>query len=154
MMRDDAEHVLPNVVAVDAVDVQAIEDGGRWRDACLLMVDRSNPSVDERGGQRLAEIVANRANHDDNLPSPIEIVDSGPRLIDHEQRVNPDITFGMPFGLLFAADEGVNFGEHAFDDAEIERKLEPDGRASGVQQELFDFAPDPLGRKIVERNPA
>ena len=43
--------------------------------------------------------------------------------IDH-QRVDPDVAFGVPFRFLRAADERTHLGEHAIDDAEVERQRE------------------------------
>src|SRR5215471_8686439 len=53
MLRDQANHLLPNVVAVYRVDVESIEKRERWPDALLLVIHRSDPSVHERGRDRL-----------------------------------------------------------------------------------------------------
>ena len=63
MVRDDAQDLRADVVAVDRVDVQAIEDRGGRGDASLLVIDRADPSVDERRRRRLAEVVADGAEH-------------------------------------------------------------------------------------------
>ena len=93
--------------------VQSVEHGGRRRDARLLVIDRSDAAVEERGRRWLAEIVAHRPEHHDRLPRPVEIVDARPRFVDDEQRVHPDVTFGVPLGFLLASDQRVNFGEQA-----------------------------------------
>ena len=54
----------PHVVAVDRMDVEPIEKRGGRRDALLLVIDRPDPSVDERRRRRLAEVVADGAEHD------------------------------------------------------------------------------------------
>ena len=123
-MRDDAEHLLADVVAVDRVDVEPVEHRGCRLDARLFVIDRSDPSVDERGRRRLAEIVADGAEHHDDLPGAIEVVDPRARLIDHQQRVDPDVALGMPLRLLLASDERVDLREEPLDDAEIERERE------------------------------
>ena len=105
VVRDDAEHLAADVVAADRVDVEPIEQPRRRRDARLLVIDRSDPAVDERGRRRLAEIVADRAEHHRDLLRAIEVVDARARLVDDHQRVHPDVALGMPLGLLRAADE-------------------------------------------------
>ena len=82
-----------------------------------------------------------------------EVVDARPRLIDHLQRVHPDVSFRMPLGLLRAAGERLQLREQRCDDAEIEREREADRRAWREQQ-LFELAPDALRRQIVERDAA
>src|SRR4026207_1862755 len=133
MMRDDSEDLLANVIPVDAVKIQSIEDGGRRRHTGLLVVDRCNPAINECGGRRFPEIVTHGTNHHDNLPGAIEILNSGSRLIADEQRMNPDITFRVPLGLLFAPDERVNLREETFDDPEVERQLQADRRTKRLE---------------------
>ena len=58
----------------------------------------------------------------------------------------------MPLGLLLAADERPQLRQHLIDDAEVEREREADRRPLGLEQQLLDLAPDPLGRQIVERD--
>ena len=84
----------------------------------------------------------------------LEIVDARPRLIDHHQRVHPDIAFGVPLGFLRAVDQRLHFREQAIDHAELERERETDRRARRQQQQLFDFTPDAFRRQIVERDVA
>ena len=117
------------------------------------MIDRSDAAVEERRRGRLAEVVADGAEHDGELLRPRQVVDARPRLIDDLQRVHPDVAFRMPLRLLRAADERVQLGKQLFDDAEVERQREADRRPRREQQ-LLDLAPDALGRQIVERNRA
>ena len=140
-----------DVVAVERVDVQPIEKRGCGRDALLLVIDRADPAVDERRRRRLAEVVADRAEHDREPLRTRQVVDARARLVDDLQRVHPDVAFGMPLGLLRAADERVQLGKEPFDDAEVEREREADRRPRRAEQ-LFEFAPDALGRQIVERD--
>ena len=96
---------MAHVVAVDAVDVEAIEEGRRWRDALFFVVDRPDAAVDERGRRRLAEIVRDGAEHNRELFGPRQIVDPRASLVDHLQRVHPDVAFRMPLRFLRTADE-------------------------------------------------
>ena len=150
MVRDESEHLSAHILAVDRVDVEAIEKRGRRRDAFFLVIHRADAAVDERRRRRLAEVVRHCAEHDDELIGAIEIVDALPRLVDHLQRVHPDVAFRMPLGLLLAPDERLQFRKQLIDDAELERERESDRRALGAQQQLFDLSPDALGRQIVE----
>ena len=153
VLRRHAEHLRAHVVAVDRVHVQPIEKRRCRRHALLLVIDRPDPTVEERRGRRLAEVVADRAQHDGDLLRPRQVVHARPRLIDDLQRVHPDVALGMPLGFLRAADERVQLGKQFLDDAEIQREREPDRRLRREQQ-LLDLAPDPLGRQIVERDRA
>ena len=62
---------VADVVAVDGVDVQAIEERRCRRDALFLVIDRSNAPVDERRRRRLAEIVGDGGEHERELLRPI-----------------------------------------------------------------------------------
>ena len=127
-------------------------DGGR--DPFFFVIHRADAAVEERRRRRLAEIVRHGAEHDDELIGAIEIVDALPRLVDHLQRVHPDVTFGMPFGFLLASDERLQLRKQLIDDAELERQRETDRRAPRAKQQLLDFSPDALRRQIVEADRA
>jgi hypothetical protein len=47
---------------------------------------------------------------------------------------------------------GRSSGQHGVDHAEVERQREADRRPLGLQQQLFELAPDPLRWQIVERD--
>ena len=154
MVRDEAEHLPADVLAVDRMDVEAIEKRGGGRDAFFLVIDRADAAVEERGCRRLSEIVGHRAEHHDELIRAIEIVDALPRLVDHLQRVHPHVAFRMPFRLLLASDERLQLRKQLVDDAELQRQREADRRPLGAQQQLFDLSPDALRRQIVEADRA
>ena len=87
------------------VDVQAIEQRRRGRDAAFFMTRRSDPPVDERRGRGLAEVVTDRAEHHRERRAAREIGDALARFIDHHQRVDPHVAFRMPLVLLRTIDE-------------------------------------------------
>ena len=60
----------------------------------------------------------------------------------------------MPLRILLAADQRVQLRPQPLDDAEVERELQAERRALRLQQQLLDFAPDALGRQIVQRDGA
>ena len=66
--------------------------------------------------RRLAEVVAHGAEHHRQLLRPRQVVDTLACLIDHLQRVHPDVALGMPLGFLRAADQGVQLGKQLRDD--------------------------------------
>src|SRR4029453_2809160 len=105
MVRDDASDLAGHVVSADRVDVEAIEEGCRRRDACLFVIDRSDASVDKRRRQRLSKIVAHRSEHDRHLLRAVESGDSLMSLVDDEQRVHPDVALWVPLGFLRTTDE-------------------------------------------------
>ena len=89
--------------------------------------------------------MADGAQHDGDLLRVIEVVDTPPRLIDDLQRVDPHVALRMPFGLLQASGERLQLWEQPGNDAQFHRQREPNRRPRS-QQQLFDFAPDPLRR--------
>ena len=131
-MRDEAEHLRAHVVAVERVHVQPIEQRGRRRHAALLVAGRSDAAVDHRRRGRLAEVVTDRAEHHRDRRPAVESVDARARLVDHHQRVHPDVALRMPLGFLRAADERLELGQQPVDDAEIEREREADRRPVGA----------------------
>ncbi len=88
----------------------------------FFVIERTNASVDEGRCRRLAEIVTDGAEHHDDLLRIGQIVNQQARLIDHEERVDPDVPFGMPLELLWTSHERVELREEPLDDAEIERE--------------------------------
>ncbi len=65
----------------------------------------------------------------------------GARLVHHHQRVHPDVAFRVPLRLLRAADERHELGQHARDDAEVERQRQADRRARGAWSSSFSISP-------------
>ena len=151
VLRHEPDDLLTDVVAIERVHVEPIEQRVRRRDALLLVIHRSDAAVDDGRRRRLAEVVAEGAQHDGHPLRTIEIVDAPPRLIHHLQRVHPHVALGVPFGFLRTAGERLQFWKQRADDAELHRERQADRRARR-QQQLFDFAPDSFGRQIVERN--
>ena len=141
MVRDEAEHLPAHVLAVDRMNVEAIEKRGGRRDAFLLVVQRADAAVDEGRRRRLAEIVRHRAEHDDELIGTIEIVDALPRLVDHHQRMHPHVALRMPFRLLLASDERLQLRKQLIDDAELERERETDRGPAWRAAAAFRFLP-------------
>src|SRR5262245_16615854 len=154
MVRDETDDLPSNVEAVDAVDVQPVEQRHGRLNAGLLVIERSDAPFHDSGGRRLAEIVAHGAEHQGSQAGAIEIAVQFERFVNHHERVCPDVTFGMPRRFLNAPDGWKHFRHHLSDDPEIECELESDRRASGLQEKLFDFSPDTLGGKIVQRQRA
>ena len=124
MVCDKAEYLSANVLAINRMNVEAIEKCGGGRHTFFLVIHRSDAAVEEGGCRRFSEIVGHGAKHHDELIRAIQIVDALSRLIDHLQRVYPDISLGMPLRLLLASDEGLELGKQLIDDAELQRKRE------------------------------
>ena len=94
--------------------------------------------------------MAHGPEHHRSQARSIEIAVQLASLVDHHERMDPDIALRMPLRLLPAADKRAQFGQHHVHDAEVERERESAGRPTCLQQELLEFAPDPLRRQIVE----
>ena len=105
---------------------KSIEETDRRRDTGLFVVERSDPSVDEGRRGRLPEVVADGAQHHRQQARPLEVVIQLARTVDHHQRMDPHVAFGMPFGLLLAADERDHLGQYLFEKAEVTGESESD----------------------------
>src|SRR6185503_15390442 len=116
-------------------------------------IHRSNASIDQRRRRRLANVVADGAEHHRQLLRPVEIVDARARLVDDLERVYPDVALGMPLGLLRTSRERQQLGQQLRDHAEVQGEGESNRRTRGKQQ-LFELAPDALRRQVVERDAA
>ena len=96
-------------------------------DAGFLVADRSDAAVEKRRRGRLAEVVAHRAEHDDHLLGvrPRASMRCA-RLVDDHERVDPDVPFGVPLGLLLAADQRRHLRPQPLHDAQLASEREPD----------------------------
>ena len=140
MVCDKAEDLPAHVLAINRMDVEAIEKRGGGRDTFFLVIHRSDAAVEEGRGRRFSEIVGHGAKHHDELIRAIEIVDALSRLIDHLQRVYPHVALGMPLRLLLASDEGLELGKQLIDDAELQRKRETNRRPL-ARRSSFSISP-------------
>ena len=150
VVRHQAEHLAPDVVAVERMDVEPVEERRGGRHPHLLVVQRPDAAVDVRGGRGLAEVVADGAEHHGEPPRARQVVDAPPRLVDHQQGMSPDVAFGVPLRLLRAVDEGRELGEQPLHDAGLARQGEAQRRPRGQQEQLLELAPHPFGRQVVE----
>ena len=66
--------------------------------------------------------MADGAQHHGNRLRPRQIVDARPRAVDDLQCMYPDVAFGMPLRLLFAARERLQFGKELGHDAKLHRE--------------------------------
>ena len=154
MVGDEPDHLAAHVVAVERVHVQAVQERQAGATpASSWLKERMRPSMTSvvRG---LAEVVREGADHQRHLLRLRQVVDALAHPVHHEQGVGPDVTFGMPLRLLRAPDQGRALGEELRQDAQRFGEREPDRGSPGAQQQLLDFAPDPFGGQIVERDRA
>ena len=157
MVRRDAQHFAADVDAIDGVDVEAVEQRRGRRHAGFFVPQRPDAAVDDRGGRRLAQVVTHRAEHHRDLPGARQVVDAGAGLVDHHQRVDPDVAFGVPLGFLRAADQGQQFREQACDDLEVERERQPQRGGGGAHAAASRSRPRyarPEGRRAECRRAA
>ena len=125
VIGNEPDDLSAHVEAVDTLHIQPIEKRQRRLDAGLLMINRSNPPVDKRRRRRLAKVVTHSAQHHGHEPRSIQIGIQLASFVDHHERVDPHVTFRMPFRLLFAPDERTQLGQQLVDDAEIQRQRQP-----------------------------
>ncbi len=89
--------------------------------------------------------------HDRESARAVEIVDARPRLVDHHQRVHPDVALGMPLGLLRAADQRRHFREERARRRRVRGRARIRSTAGAAQhQQLLNLPQNPLARQVVE----
>src|SRR5262249_5441590 len=99
---------------------------------------------------RLAEIMAERSQHNRDLARVRELINQLARSIDRQSRVDEDITFRMPLGILWHIDKGIDLGKEFFKHTERLQPSEPNRRLARSQQQLFQLAPNSFRRQIAE----
>ncbi len=82
----------------------------------------------------------------------VEIGDARSGLVDHHERVDPDVAFRMPLRFLRTIDQRVEFRPEPGDDGQIARERKTDRGTIGEEEQFLDFAPDALGGQVVEGN--
>ena len=118
----------------------------------LLVAPRADAAVLELRGRRLAEVVAEGAEHHGELPRPIlgEIVDERRRLVHDLQGVRPHVALGVPGGVLRRRLERQQLRRDDRQHPPGLQEREAEGRPPRLQQELLDLAEDPLGGQLGE----
>src|SRR6185503_12397263 len=106
------------------MNVQAIEKRRCRLDAFLFVIERADAPIEQRCRLRLAEIVRHRREHHRDGIGAAEIVDARTSLIDHHQRVYPDIALRMPLWPLLAADQRLELWKKLIDHAELAHQRE------------------------------
>ena len=134
------------------MDVPAVEQARGGREAGLLVPARADAAVLELRGGGLAEVVAQRAQHDGERTRAIEVRDERRRLVHGLERVRPHVAFGVPFGVLGSVGQRKQLRADHRELAPVPQQLEPDGRMRRLQQQLLDLAEDALGRQLAERH--
>ena len=142
-----------DVVAVDRVDVEAIEQR-RWPAATPCSswsIERIRPSMNA--------VVAGLPRSWHTAPSittsccgAVEIVDARARLIDDLQRVHPDVAFRMPLGLLRTADERAQLREELSRRRRDRARAQSRSTASAPSSSFSNSPQIALGRQVVERD--
>jgi hypothetical protein len=111
VMPHEADDRAADVVTVDGVDVEPIEQRRGQRHAGLFVAGRFHVSPRMDCRPRLAEIVADGAQHHGGRPPPVESVEARASLVHDHQGMRPHIPFGMPLRILLAGGERQQLGE-------------------------------------------
>ena len=142
-----------DVEAVDRVDVQPIHQRAGRRDSRLFVIHRSDAAVDDRGRRRLAQIVADRAEHHRDLLRMVEILDPAPRLVDRPSACGPRRRLPgatrAPAGQPTSASSS---GKRRWSTPSSSASVNPiDGRSAPAAA-AFRSHPRSVRRQIVERD--
>ena len=134
--------------------VPAVEEGGRRRQARLLVAARADAAVLEPCRPRLAEVVAEGAEHHRELAGPVvaEVAEERRRLVHDLQRVSPHVPLGVPARVLRRRLEGQELGRDDRQHPPGLQEVEAERRPSRLQQQLLDLAEDALGGQLGERH--
>ena len=136
---------------------------------------RSDPAIDPLRGRRLAEVVAERAEHEREVLASLlrgvalrgercgrgrdhsirvafagsgTSAQGGCRIEDH-QGVHPDVAFRVPFRVLRDSAQGVDLGEEA-ELARVFQDLEADRGLRRAKQQLPELVEYPLAGEIAQ----
>src|SRR5262245_6279732 len=153
MLRDEGHDLPAHVVAEEAPDVPAVEERQGRRDARVLMPRRAKASVlvaPRRG--RLAEVVAQRAEHDGEGPRTVETSDQADRLVHDLQRVHPAVTLGMPLGVLWCVGEWQKLGRDDLQHRPLAQQAQADRRLARLEQQLLELTEHALARELAQRH--
>src|SRR5207237_1127136 len=115
-----------HVVAFEREELQAVEERESRRDARLLVPARAYAPFDELRRRRLAEVVAQRRQHQRHLPRVVEVINQLARAVAGEPGMDIYRAFGMPFRVLRHALERSDFGEELCGRAEFIEPLKAD----------------------------
>ena len=131
---------------------QALEQRAGRLDSLFRVPGRADaPLRVGAGGERLAEIVAERAEHQGKIV--VASIAKPGRFVDYQQRVHPDIAFGMPLGILGHAGQRFELGKEAQQSARLE-EMQPGRGSAPLEEQLAKLLEDALARYLVERRPA
>ena len=115
-----------HVVAVEAMDVPAVEQRVRRWQSRLLVAVRAQPAFEHLRRGRLAQIVAQGAQHHRERPRRVEALEQRDGLVHRQQGVGPNVAFGVPLGVLGRRDEGNQLGRHRGQQSPLAQEREAD----------------------------
>ena len=98
--------------------------------------------------------MAERAQHHGELARKVvlEALEQSARLVDHLQRVRPDVAFGMPLRVLGRGGQRHELGRDRLQHSPLARERETEGRPPRLQEQLLDLAEDAVGGQLAERH--
>ncbi len=118
------------------------------------MPARADPALLEARGRDLAEVVAERGQHDRELARAVfrQIGAERRRLVDDLQRVDPHVAFGVPARVLGSRLQRQQLGREDGQHPPRLQEREAARRLPGLQQQLLDLAEDALRRQLADRH--
>lgn len=126
---------------------EAFEEGAGGHFALLFVAEGADVAVAVFSGGGFAEVVAEDGEADHEVFAGIAEAFAGEG-VEAVEGVDPDVAFGVPFGVLGAADEGVEFGVMA-DPAGVVQKAEAGGKGAALEEEFFPLLEKALGGQAL-----
>ncbi len=126
MISHQRQDLLAHIVTLDRMDVQFFQKTERRSNSRFFVSTRAQTAIDELRRRRLAEIVGQGSQHYCHLLWIGEIVNQFARAINYQPRMDKDITFRVPLGILRNIDERFDFRKKLIERAQSVQPTQPD----------------------------
>ena len=147
MVQDQGAHPPDEILR----RAQALEEGARRLDSALGVLRGADPARGiHTGGERLAEVVAERRQHQGEVV--VAPVAKPRRFVHHHEGMHPHVALRMPLRVLGNSDQGPELGKEAQQAARLEEP-EARGGAAALEQHLAKLPEDAFPRYLAERRP-
>src|SRR5258708_11942928 len=150
MIAHQSYDLRPHVITFERVNVQPVPKIQRQINTRFFVSARAQAAVDEFRSPRLAKIMRQSGQHYRDLLSVRKIANQLAGSIDYQTRMNKDVAFRMPFGILWHFDQSFDFRKELIQDAQSVQPTQSDRWMLSAQQELFHLAPDAFTGQVGE----
>src|SRR6185312_14120579 len=98
--------------------------------------------------------MSKRGQHHRDLFGIRQVSDELTSVVDHQLRVDKNITFRVPDRILSHVDQRCYFRKQLFQRSKLSQPFQTNRWPSSSQQQLFNLAPNAFSRKVRQIDPA